>query len=349
MFQYAAAFLNLVSGNVRSLNAWDVRLIVPGGMSFIFGGEHAEPLCGNEWILSAPAATAGVLINNTQIVNTRGICHCRAGTHYQLRATVDIVEGCAPCPRGTFSLGGYTLDGHLDECTSCLTLGREHFCVRGKRVVCSFASNFACWQGEYFSALGIYISDATNATEACTPGHFCPGGKNLTKYLCTPGTYTDMSSSTTCMPCPRGQVARGQGSMGCEICPAGTQEIDGAECVPCGAGARSEMEGAITCTNCEPGKYAQFDGASACYDCPPRGVNCFNSDGGGALQLEPRFWRFDDSLGVMSNSEFYSCVACIVDDENYTFTCYEGHEVLTPVCGSCKNGYWMGNGICTAW
>ena len=257
---------------------------------------------------------------------------CSAGTYADAASST----ACTPCPVGQIS----AVEGSI-SCETCEvgTYESDNMCVPCDEL------GYHCEDGQIVGTLfGAYL-DNDGTLQPCTPGYFCAGGN---RNACEPGKYTDAASATSCFPCQKGEVASYHGMTSCETCPPGKYELNGITCALCESGFRSETEGSITCTLCEPGKFTQFEGETTCENCPMRGVNCFDRAGGTPV-LETGFWRFDDSLQVLPTTEFYSCEACNVDAQNYSFTCREGHRRDTPVCGSCLEGYWMNNGVCTSW
>ena len=164
-----------------------------------------------------------------------------------------------------------------------------------------------------------------------TEGLACNSGSIVLSF----GFY--VNENNTIQPCPLGR-----------FCPGDLNFY------PCAGGDYSDSTGAATCFTCPPGTHTQKEGESACTDCPFRGVNCFQREGGRPL-LEPYFWRFNDSLPIFSNSEFYTCVFCSLDAENgtnegvYTFTCPPGHDKTIPLCGACVEGFYVGSdGTCAS-
>jgi hypothetical protein len=148
-------------------------------------------------------------------------------------------------------------------------------------------------------------------------------------------------------------------------CKAG-EYCENGERSACGAGKYSALPSAASCFNCPPGKHTQDEGNVECEPCPFQGVNCLRQDG--TPDVEPGFWRFDDSLPILQSTEFYACPACIVENANgllgndavgifandanaafnTKFECLEGHDKTVPVCGACLENFWKKGDVCVA-
>ena len=237
---------------------------------------------------------------------------------------------CTSCPAGTYEVNN----------TACVPCEEDSYCAGGARFDCPDGDGIACVEGQILSAFGAFVVNGSSLSP-CPPGSFCRDGE---RAPCLPGTYASSPSATACDRCARGYVAPNIQSTSCAACIPGTYEVNNIECVPCPAGTRSPEDATISCASCEPGLFTFAAGETECFDCPLRGVDC----DAGLPRLLPNFWRFNDSLPILTSTQFYACGECNVDSEKFSFSCPVGFDKTVPECGGCKQGFWRNGVECTA-
>ena len=274
-------------------------------------------------------------------------------------------SACVPCSAGSYR------NGDMEQCQLC-PAGRH--CARGNITICEAASYcpvgsaspLLCPPGSISEAGAAVCDLCSNGTHALenvcakcdNKEYYCAGGQelacpNTTGVACFDGEIISafgahIDDSGTLIPCKAG-----------EYCENGERSA-------CDAGKYSDVDSAVSCFICPPGTHTQYTGSVGCVPCPFQGVNCLRQDG--APDVEPGFWRFNDSLPILQSTEFYACPACIVDNANgllgndavgtfandanaafnTKFGCLEGHDKTVPVCGVCLESFWKKGDVCVA-
>jgi hypothetical protein len=267
-------------------------------------------------------------------------CHCSAGTYLQPRVDSSnhweqVHEGCYPCPRDEYSLGG-------DEqaCLKCDQLGHSHYCAAGKRVTCPTTHGTTCDQGGIISAFGKFVND--DALQECTPGHYCDG--DLLEKACEAGTYAGGTSTVACLPLKNGYYAADasgnhvtEAGVVSVVCPVGWHCSNGDK-VSCDDDGDYCEEGSSTPAECAAGFFCpdtatKTECTSGSY-CPARSTVESDCAGGHycstpASQVECEVGTFCEERSAVPEP----CLSCAVG-EGQIAPCTTETNTQCEACGA---------------
>ena len=286
---------------------------------------------------------------------------CARGKHgiFHPAGAASLTEGCADCPRGTFS----DVDGLFSvfNCTDCVAGFWSADPGINKESLCK-----SCEAGKYSET-----PRATNqdACLDCKPGLFSvvvATASSSTCQECPIGYAQSEGGSVFCLPCQPGNVAPRKGSRSCRACPRNTvaKKSRSSHCAPCNPGEFTTGNGSVLCSKCIPGTF-KSNLSDTCLDCPRGFVSAKKSatacdvcgpgkftNGNGSvvcLNCHPGRFKIGIHMETCSNcprgfvSEVEGATACL-KCPLATYTMEEGKSVCT-LCDVGKFG--RTDGLCS--